>query len=114
MVEFLNGVYAAFFADPLYFIGIVFAAWAAMGFGLFIAGLIEGLPHLLHYSESDTHMMHSRERITMGLLLTMTAFGAWELVRIVAGQAPWTYIFLSLVMLLPWWWFKLFGKTGAH
>lgn len=105
--------YAAFFADPMYYIGILFALWGAMGFGLFVAGFADGIPHLFTYAESDEHMKHARERIIIGLYLSMTAFGAWEIVRFIAGQVPWTYLILAFFMLTPLWWFRLFGKS-AH
>lgn len=107
--------YAAFFADPLYYIGIIFSLWAAMGFGLFVAGVAEGMPHFFTFGESDTHMAHSRERIVWGLFLAMTAFGGWEIVRVIAGQVPLTYLWLSFFMLTPLWVPKLFGtKGGGH
>lgn len=113
MVSFLTALYADFFADPMYYIGIIFALWAAMGFGLFIAGFADGVPHLFNYSESDTHMMHARERIVMGLYLVMTAFGSWEIVRFIAGDVPWQYLVLSFFMLMPLWIPKFLGKKGG-
>jgi hypothetical protein len=114
MVPFLTALYADFFADPLYFIGIIFALWGAMGFGFFMAGFADGVPHLFNYSESDEHMKHSRERIVQGLFLSMTALGGWEVVRFIDGQVPWGYLVLSLFLLLPIWLPLLRGKKGAH
>jgi hypothetical protein len=111
----LTALYADFFADPLYYIGIIFALWAAMGFGLFVAGFFDGMPHLFTFGENDTHLEHARDRIIMGLFLSMTAFGAWEIVRFIAGEVPWQYLILSLFMLTPFWIPLVFGKKGgAH
>lgn len=118
-MDFLTALYTAFFADPLYYIGVIFALWGAWGFGLFIAGLANGLPHLFTFGESDDHMEHARVHIVQGLYLTMTAFGAWEIVRVIAGAAPWGYLWLSFIMLLPLWlpWLLRGGKPaggGGH
>ena len=113
----MEALYAAFYADPMYYIGIIFALWGAWGFALFMAGFGGGVRHLFTYSESESHMAHARERIVWGLLLSMTAFGGWEIVRVIAGEVPWTYLWISFVMLVPLWlpWLWRGGKpAGGH
>jgi hypothetical protein len=109
----MNALYAAFFADPLYFIGIIFALWGALGFGMFVAGAANGIPHLFTYAESDEHMKHARVHIVQGLFLSMTALGSWEIVRVIAGVVPWTYLWISFFMLTPLWVPYFFGKKGG-
>jgi hypothetical protein len=115
----MEALYAAFFADPMYYVGVIFAAWGAWGVTLFIMGFAGGARHLFTYSESDSHMKHARERIVWGLLLSMTAFGGWELLRVAVGLAPLTYLWIVVVMLTPLWipWVRgLLGgkKSGGH
>ena len=116
----MEALYAAFFQNPMYYVGVIFAVWGAWGFILFIMGFAGGVRHLFTYSESDSHMEHARERITWGLLLTMSAFGGWELVRVIVGQAPLSYLWIVVVMLTPLWipWVRslIGGKSsdGGH
>lgn len=111
----MEALYAAFYADPMYYEGIIFALWGAWGFAVFIGGFAGGVRHLFTYSESDSHMAHAREQVVWGLLLAMTAFGGWELVRVIVGLAPLSYLWLVAVMLTPLWipWLRgLFGGKG--
>jgi hypothetical protein len=113
-MTFLATFYANFFADPLYYIGIIFALWGAWGFGLFIAGFADGIGHVFTFGLSDSHVEHARLHVMHGLFITMTAFGAWEVVRVIAGVAPWQYLILSFFLLTPLWIPRLAGSGGGH
>jgi hypothetical protein len=109
----MDALYAAFFADPMYYVGLLFALWGVWGVGLFVSGFSGGVRHLFTYGESDSHMEHVRTRIVWGLYLCMTALGAWEVVRVLVGEVSWGYLWLSLVLLVPIWipWVK--GLAGG-
>jgi len=75
----------AFYAHPMYFIGVVFAAIGAMGFGLFISGFFPGLPHFFTLSSHDEHQEHYRIRCVRGTMILVHIFILWEIVRLVAS-----------------------------
>lgn len=114
----MDALLSAFLSDPMRYIGYLFAFFGAMGIILFIAGFGSGLPHLFTFAESAHHMEHSRGRIVWGLLVCMVVLGLWEIVRVIAGQVPLSYLILSLLLLTPLWipWLrsKASGKGGGH
>src|SRR5512135_3103430 len=75
----------AFYAHPMYFNGLVFALFGAMGFGMFAAGFFPGLPHLFTLSSHEGHHEHFRVRAMRGALLLVHVFIAWEIVRLVGS-----------------------------
>ncbi len=111
----MEALFTAVYTDPLRYIGYFLAFFAAMGGVLFIAGFGGGIPHHFTFAESDSHMEHARARITMGLLWCMVVFGLWEIVRVISGQVPPSYLWLSLILLTPVWipWVKALLKGGG-
>lgn len=106
--------------NPLRYIEYLFAFFGAMGILMFLAGWGSGMPHFFTMSESDSHMEHTRTRATWGLLICMVVLGLWEIVRVIVGEAPLSYLILSLLLLTPLWvpWVKGFlggkGGGGSH
>ena len=76
--------FSSFYADPLYFIGVVLSVYAAFGFVYFLAGLLPGSHHVILIDGHDGHMSHYRHRIAVGLGLMVEAFIVWEIVRLIA------------------------------
>ncbi len=113
----MDGFFVAIYNDPLHYIEYLFAFFGAVGAIIFLAGWGSGMPHLFTFSESDSHMEHSRARATWGVLICMSVLGFWEIVRVIIGQAPVSYLVLSLFLLTPVWipWVKgLLGGSSAH
>jgi hypothetical protein len=81
MDAFLN----SFFADPLQYIGLVFAFMASVGALLFGAGFFAGVPHLFTISGNEEHILHHRVRSTWGVMIMLYTFILWEIVRVVAS-----------------------------
>lgn len=74
-----------FFADPMYFVGLVFAFVAAMGFLIFLRGFLSGTPHLFTISGRDDHLKLYRTRQAWGFFILLFLFIVWELLRWVLG-----------------------------
>jgi hypothetical protein len=114
MDAFLNAIYA----DPLRWVEYVFAFFGGLGMLMFIAGFGSGARHMFTYAEDADHMKHARARITWGVLLCMATLGFWEILRVIIGSAPLTYLWLSLLMLtplwIPWLWKLAKGGGGGH
>lgn len=70
-----------FFANPLLYIGGVFALCAALAFLIFLAGMGGGTIHLFTIHENANHMEHARTRAVWGLFLLAVLFVLWELLR---------------------------------
>ena len=114
----MDSLVLAFIEDPLRYIAYLFAFFAAVGVLLFVAGFSGAIPHIFTYSESAHHMEHARSRAIWGLLICMVVLGLWETLRVIVGQAPLSYLWLSLILLTPLWipWVKglLKGGGGGH
>jgi hypothetical protein len=114
----MESLYTAFFADPVYYIGAIFALFGAWGLILILMGIGSGMQHIFTYNESESHMAHVRTRALWGVLMLMATWGFWELFRVIIGQAPVTYLWAVLILLTPLWipWLKgLFaGGGGGH
>jgi|GEM_PF-6602479 len=110
-MDFLN----ALVADPLRYIEYLFALSGAIGGVLFIAGFGSGARHIFTYGEDKHHMEHCRARIIWGTLICMVTLGLWEIVRVILGQAPLSYLIISLVLLTPAWipWLRGLAKGGG-
>jgi len=95
---------------------MLFALFGAWGVMLFVGGFAGGIAHIFTFSHSADHMNHARARIVRGLFLAMGTLGLWEIVRVIAGEVPLSYLWLSLVLIAPAWvpWvYRLFaGKSG--
>ena len=109
-MDFLNALYQ----DPLLYISYLFAFFGAMGGVLFLSGFSSGFRHVFTYSEDWNHMQHTRTRTVWGILMCMVTLGFWEILRVIIGQAPLSYLWLSLLMLTPLWipWLKKLGGGG--
>jgi hypothetical protein len=114
MEAFLDVLYT----DPLRYIEYLFAFFGAMGMVLFFAGFGSGARHLFTFGESADHMHHVRARIIWGILLCMVTLGLWEILRVILGLAPLSYLILSLLLLTPLWipWLRgaFKGGGGGH
>ncbi|MES2202785.1 MAG: hypothetical protein V4474_00435 [Patescibacteria group bacterium] len=75
----------AFYANPMAFIGIIFALVGAFGALLFGAGFLAGLPGVFTMMSNNDHQSHHTLRITWGAALMTATFIVWELVRIIAS-----------------------------
>ncbi len=93
----------ALVTDPLRYIAYIFALFGAIGTLLFMAGFGGGIKFIFTYAEDAHHMAHARARIVWGVLICMVTLGLWEIVRVVIGQAPLGYLWLSLFLLTPLW-----------
>jgi hypothetical protein len=111
----MDAFLSAFFQDPMRYIAYGFAFFSAVGIVLFLRGFGSGMPHLFTYSEDAEHMEHARARAVWGVLVCMVVWGLWEVVRVVVGQAPPSYLILSLLLLTPLWipWLKKAASGGG-
>lgn len=111
----MDAFFAALVSDPLRYIEYIFAFFGAMGGVLFIAGMGSGARHMFTYGEDADHMHHVRARATWGIVLCMVTLGLWEIVRVVIGEAPISYLILSLFLLTPLWipWLRRLAKGGG-
>ncbi len=104
--------------DPLLYVGYALSVLGAVGALFFVAGFSGGIKHLFTYSESADHMEHARTRSLQGLYLCMVAFGIWQGIRVLFGQAPLSTLTLVVILLSPAWipFLKsLFsGKSSGH
>ncbi len=107
-------------ANPWYYLGVCFAILGGFAFLIFLRGFISGVGNLFHMHGHDEHLQHARVRVVWGLYLMMATLGLWELIRIIAGQAPGSTIVLVIILLLPAWWPALtkflsgLGGGGGH
>ncbi len=103
--------------NPLLYIEYGLSFLAAVGIVIFIAGFAGAFPHLFTYSEGAEHMDHARTRILWGVYLCMVAFGIWEFIRVLLGEAPHSTLILCVILLSPLWapWIKktLTGSPGG-
>jgi zinc transporter ZupT len=77
METFLTQLYA----DPLHYLGFVFAFAAAFAFLIFLRGFLSGSHHLFTLAGHDEYLYDSRRRATWGLFLLIAIFIVWEVVR---------------------------------
>ncbi len=68
-----------FYADPLYYIGFIFAFMAAFAMLIFLRGFLSGVGHLTTIDWHDGHMDHYRHRAMWGALSLLAVFIAWEI-----------------------------------
>ncbi|HXK31252.1 MAG TPA: hypothetical protein VJZ94_00670 [Candidatus Paceibacterota bacterium] len=76
----------SFFAGPMFYIGAVLAGVAALGFVLFISGLLPGVVPALKESAHAEHTSHRRMRAIWGLYLAVAAFVLWRISLWIAGS----------------------------
>lgn len=83
IVYFINmeGLLHAFFADPMYYIGLCFAFVAAVAFLTFIRGVFTSLPHLFTISTHAGHLKHYHFRVVWGVTGLLGLLLAWETLR---------------------------------
>jgi hypothetical protein len=114
----MDGFFSALTHNPMHYISYAFAFFGGLGMLLFLSGWGSGMPHIFTFSESQHHMDHARARAVWGILLCMVTLGWWEIVRVITGEAPLTYLWLSLALLTPLWipWLKKLaaGGGGGH
>lgn len=79
------GFWDLVFANPMLYLGYVFAFAGAIGFLLFLWGFTAGLPKVLTIDWHDEHQEHQRVRATWGFFIMVYAFIAWELLRWILG-----------------------------
>ena len=102
----------AFYANPMAYVGFVFALFGAFGALVFGAGFLAGLPGSFSLMSHKEHYEHHQVRAVWGAGLMTATFIAWELVRIVASwfgyPAPNLHAFgvalsaLGIVLLICW------------
>lgn len=105
-------------ANPLLYVGYLFAAAGAMGILLFFGGFFACVGHLFSYSEDAHHMEQNRTRCIWGLYICMVTLGLWQCIRLILGEAPASSALLIIILLSPAWapWLKrlVFGGGGGH
>ncbi len=79
------GFWDVVFANPLFYLGYLFAFLAAIGFIIFFMGFAAGLPKVFTMDAHDEHQHHHRVRVTWGFFILLYLFIAWELVRWILG-----------------------------
>lgn len=80
-----QGFWDAIFADPMFYLGYLFAFAAAIAFLIFLRGFLSGLPKVFTMDWHEEHQEHHRVRVTWGFFLLLYLFVVWQLVRFVAG-----------------------------
>lgn len=109
----MDALLNAFFADPMYYVGLIFAFTAAIAFLTFIRGFFTSFPHLLTISVHEGHLKRYRFRVVWGVTGLFGLLLAWETLRWVLsrlgiGTAPdggalsalWTgYLVIGLILL---------------
>lgn len=115
MISFLSN----FFADPLYYLGYVFALCAGLAFVLFLRGFLSGFGHVLKQDGNVEHMEHYRVRAIWGVLLLTVFFGVWEILRWISswfgyGSVSEATIVIAVLTFFFLLWRILFGKKGDH
>ena len=70
-------------ADPLFYVGYILSVFAAISFLIFLKGFLQGLQQVVFIDGNEEHLdhEHSREHITLGVLLMIFIFILWELLR---------------------------------
>lgn len=74
-----------FFANPFFYIGALFAFFAALGFLIYLRGFIGGIGHVFTKTGHDDHVKHANLRATWGLLILSYVFIVWQIIRLIAG-----------------------------
>jgi hypothetical protein len=115
MIPYLSN----FLADPLYYIGYLFAFGGAMGFILFLRGFLSGFGHSIRQDGHAEHMDHYRTRAAWGVLIMAWVFAWWELVRWIFswfgdGLVNSTAIFVAVLGIIFAVWQMFFAKPAAH
>lgn len=114
----MESIIIALVSDPLYYIGMVLAAAGAGAFLLFMRGFASGVGNLFHMHGHEGHLEHARVRIVWGLYLCMLLLGVWQILRVIAGTAPLSQLWLALILLspawIPWLYKKATGKGGGN
>lgn len=75
----------SFFADPLFYIGVFFSFVAALGFLIYLRGVIAGIGYTFTLSGHAEHVQTAYTRVVWGLLILTATFVVWEIVRWLAG-----------------------------
>lgn len=75
------GFWDLVFADPMLYLGYVFAFLAAIGFVKFFMGVAAGLPKVFTIDAHDEHQEHHRVRATQGFFILVYLFIVWEILR---------------------------------
>jgi hypothetical protein len=65
---------------------------AALGFIVFLRGILSGLKHLTNINENAEELAHTRTRAVWGVILMAFFFGLWETIQVLAAilqDKPW-------------------------
>lgn len=79
------GFWDKLFANPMLFLGYLFAFVAAIGFLIFLRGFLSGLPKVFTIDYHEEHQAHHRVRIMWGFFILLYLFIIWELLRWILG-----------------------------
>lgn len=110
------------YGNPLYYVGLLLAFWAAIGFLTFVRGFFSGVPHLFTYDGDDEYLSEHRVRAFWGPAIILSAWGTWELVRWISmvfsgtndAFSFWFILLLTIFIWLPplWKWVGGLFKDG--
>lgn len=81
MGNFIDNVLGSFIQDPLFYMGILFAALAMFGLLIFIRGFISGAGYVLTNTGHEDHQEHAQTRAIWGVFVITAAFMLWELLK---------------------------------
>jgi hypothetical protein len=76
-----QGFWDVVFADPVTYVGYVFAFVAAIAFLTFLRGFLSGFPSLFTMNWNEEHQEHYRIYATWGVMMLLYIFILWEIVR---------------------------------
>jgi hypothetical protein len=110
---------ANFFADPLYYVGYLFAFVGAIGLLLFLRGFFTGIGHVIRQDANVEHMDHYRARAVWGVLVMAWTLGLWEFLRWMAsflgyGSVNGVAVFIAVMGIIFTLWQLIFAKASAH
>ncbi len=80
-----TGFWDVVFANPMLYLGYLFAFMSAVAFLIFLWGFASGLPKVFTISWHDEHQEHNRVRVTWGFMMLVYLFIIWELLRWILG-----------------------------
>lgn len=79
------GFWDVVFANPMLYLGYVFAFLGAIGFVIFFMGFAAGLPRVFTMDWHEEHQEHHRVRATWGFFIMVYVFIVWEILRWILG-----------------------------
>ena|ERR1700722_16803121 len=108
-----------FLADPLYYIGYLFAFGGTVGFLLFLRGFFTGISHVIKQDGHAEHMDHYRTRAVWGVLIMAYFLGLWEILRWIfswfgAGSVNGIAIFVAVCEIIFLVWQMYPSKKAGH